>query len=147
MNYTEDQYDEFAARMQEKFPEMFSRPYGGFAVGAGWWPIIESLCDNIHRHVEFKNEQRDRWNRGDGCEPVIVAQIKEKFGGLRFYYDGGDSAVAGMVTMAESWAAHTCEECGKPGKSRTGGWIRTLCDEHEAERQRKQQERLNETTL
>jgi hypothetical protein len=40
-----------------------------------------------------------------------------------------------MVRMAESWAAHTCEECGKPGKMRTGGWIRTLCEEHEAERQ------------
>jgi hypothetical protein len=41
----------------------------------------------------------------------------------------------GMVTMAEVWAAHTCEECGKPGKLRSGGWFQTLCDEHEAERQ------------
>ena len=133
--YSEKEYDEFVARLESKYPERFSQPYGGIAIGPGWWPIIEALCDQIHHHVKFKNEQRDRWNRGDGCPPVVVSQIKEKFGGLRFYYDGGDSAIAGMVTMAESWAARSCEECGKPGKRREGGWIRTLCDEHEAERQ------------
>lgn len=132
---SEDKYDEFVAKLEAKYPEMFSEPYGGICVGEGWWPIIEALCDQIHHHIKFKNEQRDRWNRGEGCEQVVVRQIKEKFGGLRFYYDGGDPAIAGMVTMAESWAAHACEECGAPGKSRSGGWIRTLCDEHEAQRQ------------
>ena len=134
-------YDEFTNMLETKYPEMFSHPYGGVTVGEGWWPIIESLCYQIHHHVKFKNEQRDRWNRGEGCEPVVVRQIKEKFGGLRFYYDGGDPAVAGMVTMAESWAARTCEVCGNPGKSRSGGWIRTLCDHHEAERQERMKAR------
>lgn len=133
--YSEKEYDEFVARLESKYPEMFSQPYGGIAIGPGWWPIIEVLCDYIHHHVKFKNDQRDRWNRGEGCEPVIVRQIKEKFSGLRFYYDGGDPAIAGMVSMAEAWAARSCEECGKPGKTREGGWLRTLCDEHEAERQ------------
>ena len=76
-----------------------------------------------------------------------MAQIKEKFGGLRFYYDGGDAVVDGMVRMAESWAARSCEKCGKPGERRGGGWIRTLCDEHEAEYQQRQRERNNEATL
>ena len=49
-----------------------------------------------------------------------------------------------MVRMAESWAANTCEECGHPGKMRNGGWIRTLCDEHEAERQARMKERFGE---
>lgn len=68
---------------------------------------------------------------------VTADQVKEKFGGLRFYYSGGDDEVSGMVRMAESWAAVTCEECGAPGSIRHGGWIRTLCDTHEAERQAK----------
>ena len=55
---------------------------------------------------------------------------QEKFGTLRFYYSGGDDQVDGMVRMAESMSALTCEECGVPGVSRHGGWIRTLCDEH-----------------
>ena len=68
---------------------------------------------------------------------VRVAQIKEKFGGLRFYYDGGNDVVDGMVTMAESWASRTCETCGEKGHQRGGGWVRTLCDEHEAEYQKR----------
>lgn len=67
-------------------------------------------------------------------EQVVVSQVKEKFGGLRFYYDGGDDKIRGMVGMAESLSAITCEECGAPGDQRHDGWIRTLCDEHAANR-------------
>lgn len=190
--YSEDDYDQFAEKMESKYPRMFARPYGGFAIGQGWWPIIEALCANINAHVEWKREQRARdlvYNRQlaravkensiapfidaikrkgkepnqwqiadaeealenkafrevqDHVEHVTVAQIKEKFGGLRFYYDGGDEQVSGMVRMAEAWAGRTCEECGKPGKQRGGGWIQTLCDEHEEERQRKYKERFGD---
>ena len=72
------------------------------------------------------------------CHQVVADQVKEKFGGLRFYYHGGDDEVSGMVRMAESWAAHTCENCGNAGTLRHGGWVRTLCDAHEAEYQEKQ---------
>lgn len=69
---------------------------------------------------------------------VVAQQVKEKFGGLRFYYHGGDDEVSGMVRMAESWAARTCETCGERGTLRHGGWIRTLCDKHEEEYQARQ---------
>ena len=141
--WNEEEYEAFAKKMEETYPKMFSNPYGGFAVGPGWWPIIEALCSQIHHHVTWKNEQRDKYSRGNGCPEVTVAQIKEKFGGLRFYYDGGDDTVDGMVRMAESWAARSCEECGKPGTSRSGGWVKTLCDEHEAERQAQYKERFS----
>jgi hypothetical protein len=70
---------------------------------------------------------------------VVVEQIKEKFGGLRFYYQGGDEHTSGVVDMAESWAAKSCETCGAFGTRRGGGWIRTLCDVHEAELQARKQ--------
>lgn len=188
--YTEDDYDQFSEKMHSTHPRMFSMPYGGFAIGPGWWQIIESLCANIDGHVKWKREQRARdlvYNRRlaraikensiaplidpikrEGKEPnkwqiedaeaalenkafrkvakrvehVYVRQIKEKFGGLRFYYDGGDDQIYGMVRMAETWAAYSCEECGAPGDRRSGGWIKTLCDTHEAERQKKMKERM-----
>jgi len=124
-----NKYDAFAKRMEEKYPKMFSQPYGGFAVGEGWWPVLQALCSNIQHYLNWKNKD------SEVVPQVVVAQIKEKFGGLRFYYDGGDDRIQGMVSMAESWADKTCETCGKPGTRRSGGWIRTLCDEHEAERQ------------
>jgi hypothetical protein len=130
MVMSEDQeYEQFTKNMEERFPKMFSSPYGGFAVGAGWYPILETLCDNIQSHIDWKNRETLV------VPQVVVAQIKEKFGGLRFYYDGGDDYIRGLVSMAESWADRACETCGGAGKKRNGGWIRTLCDLHEEELQ------------
>ena len=126
-----EKYDAFAKQMEERFPKMFNGKYGGFACGEGWWPILEKLCSNIQNHIDWKNKQSEI------VPQVTVAQIKEKFGGLRFYYDGGDEHINGMVRMAEAWAEASCEECGSPGKRRDGGWIKTLCDIHEAERQQR----------
>lgn len=62
---------------------------------------------------------------------VVASQVKEKFGGLRFYYNGGDEFVSGLAAMAESMSYVTCEECGNPGAQNNSGWIRTLCQEHQ----------------
>jgi hypothetical protein len=137
---TEDaKYDAFEKGMHEKYPKMFAQPYGGFAVGEGWWLIIERLCANIQHYIDWQNKNHEKH---PVVEQVVVLQIKEKFGGLRFYYSGGDEQVYGMVRMAESWAGNSCETCGNRGVSRSGGWIRTLCDEHEAERQKQMNERI-----
>ena len=132
-----DEYDVFAKRMEEQYPKIFGGRYGGFSCGPGWYPILEKLCANIQSHIDWKNEQFEKYGRGEAVPQVVSAQIKEKFGGLRFYYDGGDDTVRGMVRMAEAWADCSCEDCGAPGRQRNGSWIRTLCDAHEAEQQTK----------
>ncbi len=66
----------------------------------------------------------------EACAQVVAVQVKEKFGTLRFYYEGGDEYVSGIVAMAESMSGRICEECGAEGKQRGGGWIQTLCDTH-----------------
>jgi hypothetical protein len=134
-----EKYDTFAKQMEERFPKIFAEPYGGFCCGEGWWPVIEALCGQIDSYTKWRNNTREALLKNnphnleipDAVPQVVVAQIKEKFGGLRFYYDGGDEQIRGMVSMAESWAGHSCETCGSPGKRRDGGWIRTLCDHHE----------------
>ncbi len=64
----------------------------------------------------------------------MAVQVKEKFGGLRFYYSGGDSSyIRGVVDMAEQMSYRTCEVCGAPGKSNGGPYVRTLCDKHAKE--------------
>ena len=136
-------YDEYVEMMETLYPKMFANPYGGFAVGQGWWTLLNLLCHEIQTYIDHQNRRRDLLLRDNphgvtiplAVEQVTVAQIKEKFGGLRFYYDGGDDYIRGLATMAEVVADRTCEECGKPGHRRSGGWVRTLCDEHEAERQ------------
>jgi len=119
-----DRYDAFEKEMQEKFPKMFTEPYGGFCCGEGWWPILRSLCGQIQHQIDWKAKQ------GHAVPQVVVTQIKEKFGGLRFYYDGGNEYIDGLVSMAESWADYTCETCGEPARKKTTGYIKTVCDKH-----------------
>jgi hypothetical protein len=129
MMFDNDAYEEFSKRMKTTYPKMFSKPYGGFATSQGWWPVIEILCGEIQHYLDWKNKTSEE------VPQVVVDQIKEKFGGLRFYYHGGDEYVFGLVRMAEAWCSTICEKCGNPGKLRHGGWVLTLCDEHEKERQ------------
>jgi predicted HicB family RNase H-like nuclease len=57
-----------------------------------------------------------------------AAQVKEKFGGLRFYMTSGTDEIYNLISEAEAKSRETCEECGKPGEERSMPWIRTLCD-------------------
>ena len=145
-------YELFAEQMETRFPKMFAESYGGFACGEGWWPILEALCVNIQGHIDWKNSTRARllesnpYNHDipDEVTQVTVRQIKEKFGGLRFYYDGGDDTIDGMVTMAESWASKACENCGSPATKHTTGWIKNVCDKHFDEIEARKKERFAE---
>jgi hypothetical protein len=66
----------------------------------------------------------------DKVYQVEATQVKEKYGTLRFYTTGVSGYVDGLISMAESMSAVTCEECGNPGKLRGGYWVYTACDEH-----------------
>lgn len=119
----------------------------GFEHGDGWYNIINALCNNMQSHIDWSHKQNAwdlKWNQEHPDEQrpvrepvaqVVVIQVKEKFGSLRFYYQGGDDTISGMVRMAESMSAVMCEECGAPAETRGPGWIRTLCEVHEHEYQ------------
>lgn len=102
----------------------------------GWFNIIDNLCRNIQSHIDWNNGTGE-FSRFDSknkpIEQLVADQIKEKYGGLRFYYYGAtvdgqeDSYIMGMVKMAEALSAKTCEQCGAPGKSCGKGWVRTIC--------------------
>jgi hypothetical protein len=128
---------ELDEQLCQKYPLIFANRYRpmnetamcwGFDCGDGWFNILDQLCSNIQHHIDWKNKKEPV------VEQVVADQVKEKFGTLRFYYSGGDEHIAGMVAMAESMSGVTCEDCGKPGRSRGFGWITTVCDEHAEER-------------
>ena len=95
--------------------------------GDGWYVIIENLLSVIENHLVNKN--RGKTDKED-IMVVTVDQIKEKFGGLRFYFSGGDEYVSGAVSMAENISYHICEHCGSTKNvTQTKGWIKSLCEE------------------
>jgi hypothetical protein len=85
-----------------------------FVVGSGWNLIIKNLIQDLIRLG---------WNKE-------VIQVKEKFGGLRFYINEGTDEIHQRIGQTELESMKTCEITGRPGKIRTDiGWYRTLCDE------------------
>jgi len=104
----------------------------GFAHGDGWFNIIDTLCSSIQHHSDQKRNREPfaglNDEEFDELHQPIAAQVKEKFGGLRFYISNGDDVVYGMISLAENLSSRTCEDCGAPGTPRKGAWIRTMCD-------------------
>ena len=118
--------------LKEKYPQFFSEHFF-FECGDGWYGILSSLLYRINKqeeHIRNKNAYRVRHGHDRiKYESVKIVQIKEKFGGLRFYYDGGDEYICGAVALAEDMSYKTCEECGDPGTVAEKGWYRVRCQE------------------
>lgn len=136
--------EELDKELCEKYPKIFANRYGdmrttamcwGFDCGDGWYDILNQLCGLIQHHIDWENRQEEK------VEQVVAAQVKEKFGTLRFYYDGGDQYIRGLVAMAESMSSVTCETCGKPGHLRGVSWYYTACDEHTIEDEEQEDEK------
>jgi hypothetical protein len=87
------------------------------------------------KNVEFEIACNQPRKLPELVQQVVASQVKEKYGMLRFYYDGGDDRITGMVDLAESMSSVTCEQCGAPGKVRIGGWVQTLCETHYQEKE------------
>lgn len=120
---TKQLYDKFPDLFKEKdLPPEQSNMYWGFECSDGWYNIIFTLCSLIQIHQ--KSQTPD-------YKPVVVQQVKEKFGTLRFYYTGGDDIIFGMVAYAEAISGMTCEVCGDRGTTDwKRSWVRTVCSKH-----------------
>ena len=112
--------------LYKKYPKIFTQrklsirgsamPWG-FECGDGWFTLIDILCTCIQMYM----------SRHRGME-VKAVQVKEKFGGLRFYIDGGDDKVDNLIEIADSLSYKICEECGSMDRvTQTKGWISTRC--------------------
>lgn len=81
-------------------------------VGPGWRDIVTPLIERAKR------------------EGVRINQIKEKFGGLRFYVGAVSTDFRAEIDAAERKSTETCDVCGKPASTRNEEWwIKTRCDE------------------
>lgn len=92
----------------------------GIDIGPGWNEIVLDLDAKLA--TLFPDYQ--------------VHQVKEKFGGLRYYTEPVPAELFdrwhALIVRAERLCSETCEECGQPGTLRPTRWVRTLCDDHAA---------------
>ncbi len=107
------------ARAVHPMPGMIAPPIG-------WIPLVLKLDEEL----------------ADIFPDYTVFQVKEKFGGLRYYVDRfypSDPAKDAflieraneLVRTAEMDSFSICQVCGEPAEVRTDDWlIATLCDAH-----------------
>jgi hypothetical protein len=109
-----------------KFPITQSLIPFGIETGDGWFKIIDQLSADITL-LDEKNGTT-----------TIAVQVKEKYGGLRFYVQAGSDAIFDLIDAAEEESLKTCEMCGEPGELRGVGWVSTMCDKCWAKTQAKE---------
>ena len=90
----------------------------GAHIGKGWLPIVVKLNEQLSQIVP----------------EYAIDQIKEKFGGLRFYTNVQDPIASKLIHEAEDQSYETCEICGEPGTTSGKGWIVTRCEIHKRDR-------------
>ena len=106
--------------MRERLKPKFTSMWNTLDIDDGWLPIVDRLDRQI---AEIVPDYR-------------ITQVKEKFGGLRYYIDAVPTEhfteVYRLISEAEAEAGRTCEVCGtQEGVTTAGpGWIKTLCPEH-----------------
>jgi hypothetical protein len=94
----------------------------------GWSDIIDKALSDI-LNISY-----------EAGVDVQIVQIKEKFAGLRIYFDLEEDSennqdvydkINDIVYNAEKESYTVCEICGEKGKVIKKGWWKTLCISHE----------------
>lgn len=128
-------HDKFINNLFVNYPKLFQDERYLYMLSSpiGWFDLVDKLCwkiNNLLEEAERKNGETTSCN---------VAQIKEKFGGLRFYIDLECSyeyrkLINKAIYLAEIQSMDTCQMCSKFGKRKNiGGYITTICDSCEKE--------------
>ena len=115
--------NELQLQVEELKNKFLPNYYKSVDVDEGWYQIVVD-CDNLLTEIDPDYQ---------------IAQIKQKFGGLRYYFQPSDVnngelyvKMNAVVLAYEKIASMTCEATGKPGvlmKSK-GGWVKTLDPEY-----------------
>jgi len=106
-------------KLQADFPCLFhavdSMP------GEGWEPLLRRLSERLTARIQAERSPQDYY----------AVQVKEKFGGLRFYMSQYTDEMGELIRDAEAESRRTCETCGAPGKIMAKrSWLKAACEKH-----------------
>lgn len=102
----------------EKYPKIFVDYEGNpervnWSCPIGWLDTLDDLCNCMQNRLDNQ---------------ITCIQVKEKFGGLRFYMGHLDTDGYAMIDFADFICLDTCVNCGsRDGVKMKTGWIEPLC--------------------
>lgn len=119
-------WEKLSKHLDEKYKDFVVEIFDGcfsYSVPQPWDKIIADLIRVIESHVTYKGTT------------IKIAQVKSKFGTLRFYTNAGaDDYIRGAIKMAEIQSEKICPHCGSFDKPKvsTGRYFKgcTSCDDN-----------------
>ena len=109
-------YVEWNAKIRAQYPDLFGERCRNDTPD-GWQDIITDMCSRL--------------SAVDDLSPIV--QIKEKFGGLRVYFNTvTPDAAEAIIADAERACEETCDICGQHGKLIVSHQVyKVVCPDHE----------------
>lgn len=111
----------YEEELDRDFPKLYRDCYCGIWVPTGWQALVRELSSKLEPICADQPE-------------LYAVQVKEKFGGLRFYMSEVNETAELLIRHAEELSLKACTECGNPSELFThGGWRFNLCQKHKEE--------------
>lgn len=80
--------------LREKYPKIFDGIHRtNYSLPEKWYHIVDELCSKIQQYCEVND-----------CEQIKCEQVKDKFGGLRFYVNHAPEEIHNLIKLAEQQA-------------------------------------------
>lgn len=78
--------------------------------------------------MQMLKELKEALVKANILDKYRIAQIKEKYGELRWYDFGNTEEGFKVISKYQELSNYTCIVCGKPATKVTTGWILPFCD-------------------
>lgn len=129
----------------------------GFECDDGWFWLIDALCSQLVNELRtlqdqigycehaltdgsyksFYTPERLEKLKNDLAETLpmipVAAQVKEKFGTLRFYVESATEEYMTVINIFENLSSRVCEVCGTMQDVKltsVNNWAMTRCPQH-----------------
>ncbi len=118
--------EDLADKLIKDFPYLYESGDSSFhfECGDGWYELIRQLSEKLYPFIlKAREEQADIYPK--------ASQVKEKFGGLRFYMSVSTEEMDDIIDAYEEISEDICEVCGKPGSiNYFDRWLSARCPDH-----------------
>lgn len=94
------------------------------------WTYLDDMPDGWKKAFGYQlcEELKEVLEALNLLDTYVIIQVKEKFGGLRWYDNSNAPEVEEVIRKYERLSQETCASCGKPAEYESTGWICPYCE-------------------